>query len=293
MTLRNMRIFLAVADFGSMSEAAKQLDIAQPSVSGTIAEIEDQYGVRLFERLGRKLYITQTGKQLEEYSRHILSMFDSMEQELKNAKETIALQIGATLTVGTCVMCGLLQEFRKRCPGAVPQVHVYNTKRIEQMLLRSELDVAIVEGQIESKELKTQVIMYDPLVLIASAEQNPFDGRDCVRRRDLCEVPFVMREAGSGTRALLEHAMGDLTIQESWTCSNSEAILNAVESGFGCAVISYRLARERLAQGRIVQIPVEDAQFRRAFSLVWHKNKYMSEPMEQFFQLCGEIDLAE
>ena len=75
MTLRNMRIFLAVADFGSMSEAAKQLDIAQPSVSGTIAEIEDQYGIRLFERLGRKLYITQTGKQLEEYSRHILSMF--------------------------------------------------------------------------------------------------------------------------------------------------------------------------------------------------------------------------
>ena len=134
MTLRNMRIFLAVADFGSMSEAAKQLDIAQPSVSGTIAEIEDQYGVRLFERLGRKLYITQTGKQLEEYSRHILSMFDSMEQELKNAKETIALQIGATLTVGTCVMCGLLQEFRKRCPGAVPffllrgcHVHLWRT----------------------------------------------------------------------------------------------------------------------------------------------------------------------
>lgn len=293
MTLRNMRIFLAVADFGSMSEAAKQLDIAQPSVSGTIAEIEEQYGIRLFERLGRKLYITQTGKQLEEYSRHILSMFDSMEQELRNAKETVTLQIGATLTVGTCVMCDLLREFRRCCPGASPQVHVYNTKRIEQMLLRSELDVAIVEGQIESKDLKTQIIMYDPLVLIASAEHNPFEGRDSVRRRDLCEIPFVMREAGSGTRALLEHAMGDLPIQESWTCSSSEAILNAVESGFGCAVISYRLARERLAQKRLVQIPVEDAQLRRAFSLVWHKNKYMSETMEQFLQLCSKVQLTE
>lgn len=293
MTLRNMRIFLAVADFGSMSEAAKQLDIAQPSVSGTIAEIEDQYGIRLFERLGRKLYITQTGKQLEEYSRHILSMFDSMEQELKNAKETVALQIGATLTVGTCVMCELLQEFQKRCPGAAPQVHVYNTKRIEQMLLRSELDVAIVEGQIESKELKTQVIMYDPLVLIASTERNPFAGRTSVRRHELCGVPFIMREAGSGTRALLEHAMGDLPIQESWTCSSSETILNAVERGFGCAVISYRLARERLAQNRLVQIDVEDAQFSRAFSLVWHKNKYMSEQLEQFLHLCSEIEHGE
>ncbi len=100
MTLRNLRIFLAVADCGSMSEAAKKMHIAQPSVSGTIGEIEEQYGVRLFERLGRRLYITPTGTQLCEYARHILSMYDAMELRLRNADETDMLRVGATVTVG-------------------------------------------------------------------------------------------------------------------------------------------------------------------------------------------------
>ena len=77
-----------------MSEAAKKMHIAQPSVSGTIGEIEEQYGVRLFERLGRRLYITATGTQLREYARHILSMYDAMEQRLKNADESDMLRVG-------------------------------------------------------------------------------------------------------------------------------------------------------------------------------------------------------
>ena len=96
MTLRNLRIFLAVADCGSMSEAAKKMHIAQPSVSGTIGEIEEQYGVRLFERLGRRLYITATGMQLREYARHILSMYDAMEQRLKNADSFPASNLALT-----------------------------------------------------------------------------------------------------------------------------------------------------------------------------------------------------
>ncbi|MDO5549264.1 MAG: LysR family transcriptional regulator [Eubacteriales bacterium] len=289
MTLRNMQIFLAVADFGSMSEAAKQLDIAQPSVSGTIAEIEEQYSIRLFERMGRKLYITQTGRQLEEYARYILSMFDAMEQELKNAQETVALRLGATQTVGTCVMCGLLQRYQERCPGTAPQVYVDNTKKIEQMLLRSELDAAIVEGQIESKELRTKTILYDPLVLVGPVENNLLEEKEAVYREDLCEVPFILREVGSGTRDLFERAMGTLPIQERWTCTNSEAILNAVESGFGYTVISRRLAQDRLNRGTLVQIPVEDARLERAFALVWHKNKYIGDPLGLFMQMCSEI----
>jgi DNA-binding transcriptional LysR family regulator len=283
-----MQIFLAVADFGSMSEAAKQLDIAQPSVSGTIAEIEDQYSIRLFERLGRRLYITSAGEKLEKYARHILSMFDSMERELYNATENISLRIGATMTVGTCIMCDMLEEYQKRFNGAAPRVCVCNTRKIEQMLLRSELDVAIVEGEIVSRELYTKIIMYDPLVLVASAKKNPFEGKQSVRKEDLCEVPFILREVGSGTRALLEYEMGNLPIQESWTCSSADAIINAVENGYGCTVISRRLVKDHLENGTLVDIPIEDAQLERMFTLVWHRNKYVGEPLEQFLQLCSE-----
>lgn len=287
MTLRNMQIFLAVADSGSMSEAAKRLSIAQPSVSSTIAEIEEQYGIRLFERLGRKLYITQAGEQLEKYARHILAEFDDMERELRNAQENVTLRIGATLTVGTCIMTEILERFRESSPNTETRVMVYNTRQIEQMLLKSELDVAVVEGEIKSRELCTSVVMKDPLVLVASAERNPFSGRDEVTREELAGVPFVMREVGSGTRALFESAMGSIPIHELWRCSSSEAILAAVEKGFGCAVISRRLARERIDRGTLAEVRIVDAELERDFKLVWHKNKHRSGELSRFMELCG------
>lgn len=165
MTLRNLRIFLAVADCGSMSEAAKKMHIAQPSVSGTISEIEEQYQVRLFERLGRRLYITPTGEQLCEYARHILSAFDSMEQRLRNADDTDMLRIGATVTVGTCILGDVLKRYIAETGHPAPRVLVDNTQVIEQQLLKSELDAAIVEGSISSPDLVTQCMMNDPLAL--------------------------------------------------------------------------------------------------------------------------------
>lgn len=289
MTLRNMRIFLAVADCGSMSEAAKHLCIAQPSVSGTIAEIEEQYGIRLFERLGRRLYITATGKRLEEYARQILSSFDAMELDLRNADETTSLRLGATLTVGSCLMTDLVERFLQQNPPAMPRVFVYNTARIEQMLLRSELDAAVVEGKVESKDLRMRVVMQDPLVLLTSPRHNPFEKKTTVYRQDLAEIPFVMREQGSGTRALFEQKMEEIPICEQWTCNNNAAVLDAAERGFGCAVISRRLAMPRILRGALVEVPVADMTFERSYSLVWHKNKYISDSLQLFLDLCDDL----
>lgn len=289
MTLRNMRIFLAVADCESMSEAAKRLNIAQPSVSGTIAEIEEQYSIRLFERLGRRLYITAAGKRLEEYARQILSSFDAMEQDLRNADETTSLRLGATLTVGSCLMTDLVERFLQRDPPAKPRVFVYNTARIEQMLLRSELDAAVVEGKVESKDLRTRVVMQDPLVLLTSPRHNPFEHKAVVFRNDLAQVSFVMREQGSGTRALFEKKMQSIPIHEQWTCNNNAAVLDAAERGFGCAVISRRLAMPRILRGALVEVPVVDMTFERSYSLVWHKNKYISDSLQLLMNLCDEL----
>lgn len=284
MTLRNLRIFLAVADCGSMSEAAKKMHIAQPSVSGTIAEIEEKYGVRLFERLGRRLYITSTGMQLCEYVRHILSMYDAMEQKLKNADETDSLRIGATVTVGTCMIGGLIKHYMADTGNAAPNVVVDNTRVIEEMLLKSELDVAIIEGKIRSGDLVSQVLIADPMALVCAPDANPFESKKTVRLEDLCDVPFILREKGSGTRELFENAMPYLN--ERWICNNSEAILKAVEMGFGMTVISRRLAAERLKNGSLIELRVSDAALERQFCIVWHKNKYLTNSLQQFIELC-------
>ncbi|MCD8356746.1 MAG: LysR family transcriptional regulator [Clostridia bacterium] len=286
MTLRNLRIFLAVADCGSMSEAAKKMHIAQPSVSGTIGEIEDQYGVRLFERLGRRLYITPTGTQLREYARHILSMYDAMEQRLKNADETDLLRVGATVTVGTCVLGGALQRYMRETGNQSPQVVVDNTHVMEQMLLKSELDVAIVEGKITSPDLVTQFMMNDPLALVCARDKNPFGNKKTVRLAELQDIPFILREKGSGTREVFETVMPRVNAQ--WVCNNSEAILRGTEMGFGMTVISRRLASERLRSGRLVEIHVADASLERQFTIVWHKNKYFGTSLQQFIDICAQ-----
>ena len=284
MTLRNLRIFLAVADCGSMSEAAKQMHIAQPSVSGTIGEIEEQYGVRLFERLGRRLYITPTGTQLCEYARHILSMYDAMEQRLKNADQTDMLRVGATVTVGTCILGGVFQQYMIETNNRLPKAVVDNTRVIEQKLLKSELDIGIVEGKINSSDLVTQFMMNDPMVLVCAPDSNPFEGKKSVCLADLQDIPFILREEGSGTREVLESVMPEINAQ--WVCNNSEAILRAVEMGFGITVISRRLAENRLKAGSLVEIHVSDASFERQFTVVWHKNKYLSTSMQQFIDVC-------
>lgn len=285
MTLRNLRIFLAVADCGSMSEAAKKMHIAQPSVSGTIGEIEDQYGVRLFERLGRRLYITPTGTQLCEYARHILSMYDAMEQKLKNADETDMLRVGATVTAGTCILGGVLQRYITETQNQPPKVVVDNTSVIEQRLLRSELDVGMIEGKISSSDLVAQFMIKDPLALVCARDKNPFGTKKSVRVADLQDIPFILREEGSGTRAVFENVMPHINIQ--WVCNNSEAILRGVEMGFGMTVISRRLASERLRAGTLVEIHVADAALERQISIVWHKNKYLTNSMKQFIEICS------
>jgi len=190
--------------------------------------------VRLFERLGRRLYITPTGEQLCEYARHILSTFDSMEQRLRNADDTDMLRIGATVTVGTCILGDVLKRYIAETGHPAPRVLVDNTQVIEQQLLKSELDAAIVEGSISSPDLVTQCMMNDPLALVCAAHHNPFGERRCVSMAELQRIPFILREKGSGTREVFERAMPHINAQ--WVCNNSEAILHGVEQGFGVVV---------------------------------------------------------
>ena len=145
MTIRHLRIFIAVAETGKMGLAAKQLYIAQPTVSQVISDMEKSYGVKLFERLSKKLYITPQGERLLSYARHIVSLFDEMERSMRNSSAQVLLRVGATITVGSCVLSPIIRRYEELFPLSQVQVFVDNTRLIEEMLLESQLDVALVE----------------------------------------------------------------------------------------------------------------------------------------------------
>ena len=291
MTSRQLKIFAAVADHASMSKAAVELQITQPSVSQAISEIERQYGVLLFERINRRLYLTETGRRFLPYAKQMLALEGEVDEFLRNASRFNRIRIGATLTVGTCVISGLAAELERRIPDIRVEVTVSNTWNIEHMLLDGELDIGLVEGRVSSPELQVEHVIEDTLVFICSKE-HPCSGRPAVSIRDLAGQPLILRERGSGTRAQVEQALRENEIRADvrWDCCNTEAILNAVGCGHGVSVLSRLLVEGDTHAKDLWMAEVSDVDFRRYFDLVYYRGKMITEPIETFMRICREFD---
>jgi len=206
MTIRHLRIFIEVVDSGKMSIAASRLFISQPTVSQAIRELEEHYGGLLFERLSKKLYITAKGQRLLSYARNVVKQFDDMEEAMVQDNYVKKIRIGATHTVGDCILGDVINAFRKNNPQIETYSYVDNTTHIEDKLLKSELDIGIVEGKVKSPDLVSIPEVNDFLVLICS-KKHPFAKKKIVKLEDLVSESFAMREQGSGTRELFERYM--------------------------------------------------------------------------------------
>lgn len=287
MTLRHMEIFLAVYEYGSMRKAAEALYISQPTISGAIKEIEDEYQIRLFERLNHRLYITSEGEELVSYARHLLSLYREMDNKLKNHSAQTLLRIGATLTVGTCVLPQILGQIEAEEPEVETSVLVENTRSIEERIAKGELDIGFVEGEIHHPDLVTQPIIQDPMIAVRSTPAS-----HALTLSEFCATtPLLMREPGSGTRALLTERLHQESIayQEKWVCSNTQALIHAAEAGLGGAIISRLLVQEAIAAKCLYEIPLSDCHFTRWFRLVWHKDKYQNHGFRTFCRYCRKL----
>ena len=205
MTIRHLKIFIAVAETGSMSRAAQKLFLSQPTVSQAIRELEENYEVRLFERLSKRLYITPAGQELLGYAYQAVGQFDQLESRMQKNRRRESLRIGGTITVGACLLSNIMSDFKKMLPDAETFAYVGNTRTIEEKLLHSELDIAIVEGDIRNPDLISLSCIRDYLVLGCSRE-HPLARKEILHIPELNHQSFVMREKGSGTRAFYRKA---------------------------------------------------------------------------------------
>ena len=289
MTIRSLEIFVKVAECGKMSEVARNMYITQSSVSQAISEIEKEYGVKLFDRISKKLYLTEAGKKLLGYGRHLLAINEEMNDCMKHCAKNIRIRVGATVTVGTCVISPIMLELYKVNPLIEPEVFVEDTRLIAKKLLNSELDIAIVEGKIKHPDIVTKSIINDNLVLICS-HKHEFYKRDSIKVSELSNQPLIMRELGSGTRAQLEKQLKELKIPMNirWSCYNSEAILRAVVDNFGIAVISELLIEDYLKKHLLWACDIEGINLHRTFDIAYHRSKFFTENISAFFDISVE-----
>lgn len=286
MTIRHLKIFIAVAETGTMSGAAQRLYITQPTVSQAVAELEKHYGTLLFERLSQRLYITEAGRELLSRARHIVGAFDDMETDMANASHS-KIRIGCSVSVGTVLINDLLDIAEAAMPDCAFSVTVDNTSRIERSILSNEADIGIIEGIAESDELTLIPLITDELVLICG-KNHRLSSAGKIFFKDLEGENLISREKGSYERNQFEklaQRMG-ISFNRSWSCTNTEAIKNAVIKGRGIAVMSAMLIKRELEAGELVTLDLDELPIRRTVHLIHHKNKYITPAIAAFTEIC-------
>lgn len=296
MTLRHLRIFQTVCRHMSITRAAEELYLSQPSVSLAISELEKKYDLRLFDRIGKKLYLTPAGEDLLGYVQSITAQIDEMEQHLRSGARRSVLKIGASMTVGGCLVPECARRFSALYPEIRAEVTIDRTDVIEQMVLNNALDLGFAEGLPDAPQLIITPFAEDELAAVCSPDSPLLNG-PALTCRDLAELPLLLREKGSGTRAVVDSLMGvqEITLKPLWESLSTLALIEGVRKGLGVSILPLRMIDEYLKKGLLAVLPVTGIQLKRKFFRLQHRNKVLNEAAESWAELmasCANDDKA-
>ncbi len=290
MTLRHMKILVEVYRRNSVTKAAQALHLSQPSVSLALRELEDYYGVALFERVGHRISPTECGREFYGYAVHVVSLMDELEKRMRNWDAIGTVRIGATVTIGTYLLPALVRRYQAEFPALHVDVQVCPAGQVEQLVLDNRIDLGLIETQPEHEELAAVPFSRDELQAIVPPD-SPLAGRGEVTIQELARFPFLMREPGSAGRKALDGylALHRLSVQPAWESVSTQALIKAVVEGLGVAVLPKLLIQQDVAAGNVVPLTLKEP-LRRTLNIVYHKRKYLSESMQRFIALCRETE---
>ena len=290
-TLRQLRTFKTVADLNSFSLAAQQLGLSQPSVSYQVKELEEAIGMPLLDRLGKGVHLTEAGAVLYSYARRTLDVLEEAGlalEEMRGIKRG-KLRVGASTTVGIYLLPAALGAFKKLHPGLVISLEIGTRARVQEQVLRNELDLAVVGPALKDPDLAILPFVSDELVVIAPAGHR-LAGRPGLAMKDLEGQPFVMREPASGSRSTFEKAArkAGAKLDVAMELGSNGAIKHAVESGLGLAAISRYACALELSGGRLVELDVRGFPIRRDWHIVHLRRRRLPASVLAFIEFLKD-----
>ncbi|MES9899192.1 MAG: LysR family transcriptional regulator [Sedimenticola sp.] len=294
LTLRQLKVFEAVATRLSYTAAAKELYLSQPAVSMQIRQLEENVGLPLFEKLGKKIHLTEAGRELHGYGRNISHQLDEMEEVMESLKGVSRgrLEIAVASTVNYFAPKAL-GGFSRLYPNVKLSLEVTNRRSLVQMLEQNEKDMVLMGQPPKGIDLDSEAFMENPLVVIAPPD-HPLVGEKKVSTARLSEETFLMREEGSGTRLAMERFFDDrgVEINKGMKMTRNEAIKQAVRAGLGLGVVSTHTIELEVEAGKLVILDVEDFPLRRKWFVVHRHGKRLSPSGQAFkdFLLGDSLD---
>lgn len=284
LTFRQLSVFEAVARHLSFSRAALELHLTQPAVSMQIKQLEENVGTALFEQLGKKIYLTEAGRELSHYGRVIAQQLTEAEavlDELKGLRRG-KLKISVASTANYLAP-RLLATFSQRFPTATVKLNVTNRQALLRQLENNELDMAVMGRPPEGLDLVAESFMENPLVVIAPVNHSLADCRAIPLAR-LGDETFLIREEGSGTRIAMMRFFeaNQVNLQAGMEMSSAEAIKQAVQAGLGLGVVSLYTVELELEANRLRVLDVQGFPIHRHWYIVHRRDKRLSAMAQAF-----------
>lgn len=292
MTLEQLRIFVAVAEREHVTQAARDLNLTQSAVSAAVTALEERHETQLFDRIGRRIALTQAGRLFLTEARAVLARAAAAETVLADLAglKRGSLSLAASQTVGNYWLPPLMARFRHDYPGIALSLTIGNTETVAAMVRESLVDVGFVEGDVDEPLLTITPVAEDELVLVVSAAQMSPRKAAALRPADLKSMPWVFRERGSGTRALFEQALKKHGIAASdlnvvLELPSNEAVRRAVEAGAGATVLSRMAVETGVASGALTMLNFTVPP--RRFLALHHKERQPTQAERALFALAG------
>ncbi|MDC0663468.1 LysR family transcriptional regulator [Marinobacter sp. SS21] len=291
-SFRQLEVFLAAAHFQNITKAAESLSMSQSAASSALKELESQFDIQLFDRVGKRLQLNELGRLYRPKVEFLLAQARELEQALAKHTEVGALKVGATLTIGNYLAVGIMAQYMKSETQPRVSLEVANTRTIAQRVIDFELDIGLIEGELQSPELEVIPWLADELVVFC-APSHPLAKKGSLSDQDLKEATWIMREPGSGTRQTVERGMHGILPEMKilLELEHTEAIKRAVETGLGIGCLSRVCLEDAFRRGNLVPLEVPDyRRFDRQFYFILHKQKYRSAGIDRWMALCRELE---
>ena len=291
MTLEQLRIFVAVAQREHVTQAARALNLTQSAVSDSIAALETRHGVRLFDRVGRTILLNETGRAFLAEAQGVLARAAAAEGLLADlaTMRRGRLLIQAAPTIANYWLPPFLVRFHHEFPAVHLEVAMSSTAGVIHAVRVGEAELGFIEGRVEDPLLHHQIVAHDQLVIVV-APDHPWAGGMPLRPEDFATSPWIVREAGSGTRTSFENALTAArvplgTLDLAMTLPSDEAVLAAVMEGAGATALSESAVALLLSSGqlRAVHFPLPA----RSYRMLRHKERHFSQSAQALMRLMG------
>lgn len=285
MDIQLFRTFLLVAELKNITQAAEQLNFTQPAVTAQIRILEEQYGVALFERIGKKLYITDAGRELITQAEKLLTAFYNLNTAMESFSDNdVPIKLGASTSAASYFLSPALLAFQNQ--GIKDSVIVDicpNLPVTIKGLLDNSFDIAIVHDKINSNQIIQFDLSHEKLVWVVKRELFVMN-QD---KQDISHYPFVNFRPGCVYRSIFEETLKARDVHATIEYSDAEAIKRAVLDGVGASILPYVLVESYLSDGTLIELN-NAPQLTFVMSVAFHKNKVLTPAMRKLLMIFAE-----